>query len=255
VSRVLDPAYRPSSVQALRLDPRAADYEFTSAGRAASSYDRVLEAVPPHATRVLELGCGSGRLTGRIAAALGRVDETSSVGRRDDGIRAVGLDRSQTLLSLARDRHRHARGPAWIAGDMRGLPFADESFDVVISGRALRLTDLPLALTEIARVLRPGGLALLQDQMLPSIGPGRVLYRQVRRTVRQFPSMVRMYGLVTTVTIVADRMSWSRLDVFARGHYRQRDRARPVYERSLPGCSISIHREQVRVTWQKPGDA
>jgi len=107
--------------------------------------------------RVLDLACGTGDLTFDAA---------------DRGARAVGLDLTTRMLELARAKAAHAAanghggsvrpGAAarvgWTAGDMAALPVASASFDLVTTGYGLRnVADLPRAIGEIYRALKPGG--------------------------------------------------------------------------------------------------
>ncbi len=98
--------------------------------------------------RVLDLACGAG--TPALA-------EARRVGRRGT---VVGVDTSEALLSLAREYAR-AEGLTSVefrAADAAALPFEDESFDRVTSEfGAMYFPDLPRALAESFRVLRPGG--------------------------------------------------------------------------------------------------
>lgn len=92
---------------------------------------------------VLEVGCGTGRLLGRIAP-LARS--------------AVGLDLSTGMLEAA-----VARGLCCVHGDATALPFADASFDTVYSFKVLaHVREIERALSEVSRVLRPGGRAFLE---------------------------------------------------------------------------------------------
>lgn len=105
---------------------------------------------------VLELGCG----TGRIALPLARA-----------GVPLVGIDRSAPMLERAaararrlRDRRiRRTKAPAFVRGDIRSLPFPDDSFAVVLAAYGIlqslvRERDLTATLESVARVLAPGGV-------------------------------------------------------------------------------------------------
>ena len=72
----------------------------------------------------------------------------------------------------------------YVCGDARYLPFRDESFDAVFSYSVLQHlseTDVELALQDVARVLRPGGVSLIQ---MPNKIGMRCLYHQTRRGFR-----------------------------------------------------------------------
>ncbi len=92
--------------------------------------------------RALDVACG----TGDIAFALA-----------ERGANVVGLDFTPRMIELARAKPRGSQ-LAWILGDMASLPVSGDVFDVVTTGYGLRnVPDLPGALTEIHRVLKPGG--------------------------------------------------------------------------------------------------
>lgn len=89
-------------------------------------------------TSLLDVGCGTGWFTRRLAAA---------------GLEVTGLDIDPDALVFAR-RHSPSH-VAYVEGDARCLPFADHSFDQVISIAALGfIDDWPGALSEIVRVTR-----------------------------------------------------------------------------------------------------
>lgn len=90
-------------------------------------------------TTVLEVGCGPGELSERIARELGAA--------------VVAVDLSERMVELARGRGVDAR-----VGDVQALPFADGSFDCVVAAWMLyHVADVDSGLSEIARVVRPGG--------------------------------------------------------------------------------------------------
>jgi trans-aconitate 2-methyltransferase len=101
--------------------------------------------------RVLDVGCGEGKITARIAARVPR----GSV---------VGVDPSRDMIAFASS---HFGPPDWpnlrfAEGDARSLPFRSE-FDVVVSFNALHwVLEQGEALASIRRALRPGGRAVLR---------------------------------------------------------------------------------------------
>jgi malonyl-CoA O-methyltransferase len=97
---------------------------------------------------VLDLGCG----TGAAAAALKK---------RYAQARIVAVDIAPGMLEVARQRSRFWRRFECIEADAHWLPMPDASFDLVFTNLMLQWADpLEAVLTEIFRVLRPGGLLL-----------------------------------------------------------------------------------------------
>ncbi|WP_192036774.1 methyltransferase domain-containing protein [Halomonas sp. YLGW01] len=115
------------------------------------------QRLPDHATRVLDLGCGPGHWTARLAHHYSKTDAST---------RVVGLDLAPGMLAQAREQHGQRLG--WLCGDAAQLPLADASLDLVFSNLAIQwCPDLDAVLQELQRVLRPGGRALLN-----TLGPG-----------------------------------------------------------------------------------
>jgi len=106
--------------------------------------DRLAISVP--AGEVLDLGCGPGHV-GRYL--------------RERGIPGRGLDISPEMVRLARELNPSVE---FRQGDMRDLPFSDQSFAGVAAFYSiihLEPTELEPVFTELRRVLRPGGLLAL----------------------------------------------------------------------------------------------
>ena len=88
--------------------------------------------------RVLDVAAGTGSITRLLA---------------ERGADVISLDQSDQMLSQA-----VARGATGVRATAEALPFPDQSFDRVTFGYLLRyVADVPAALVELARVLRPGG--------------------------------------------------------------------------------------------------
>jgi ubiquinone/menaquinone biosynthesis C-methylase UbiE len=113
--------------------------------------------------RVLDIGCGTGYLTHRLA----KVAPGSTV---------LGMDPSDSMLTRA--RHLAPPNCTFTSGIAEHLPTPDESFDVVTSSLMIHhLPDnlRPTAIGEMFRVLRPGGSVLVADFRPPSSRIGRHL--------------------------------------------------------------------------------
>ena len=113
---------------------------------------------------VLELGCGTGRVTMPLA---------------HEGVHVVGIDRSAGMLLRAGRRvrrQRRGRRPDLLRGDIRYLPFADGSLQMVMAPYGILQSllserDLKATLAEVGRVVESDGifgLELVAD--LPSWG-------------------------------------------------------------------------------------
>lgn len=113
----------------------------------------VSQAAVPAGGHVLDVATG----TGAVAFALARRTPTATV---------VGLDFCLPMIERARqlgaERTGIARGvtspPTFVEGDILNLPYSDATFDAVTISFGLRnVADIPRALSEIHRVIRPGG--------------------------------------------------------------------------------------------------
>ncbi len=107
--------------------------------------------------------------------ASGTGDIAFEIQRRAPGIQVVAGDFSLGMLCIGKRRERGQR-VTWVACDALALPFADASFDAVTFGYLLRnVNSIEQALSEIMRVLKPGGRAVCLDTMPPPPSPMRPL--------------------------------------------------------------------------------
>lgn len=135
------------------FDARSDRYErdaFDGAGLAHVS-ERELVAIDSalaraDAPQVLDIGSGTGRVVRRLLA---------------NGAVVTGMDGAANMVATVRQAHPEVAMSQGLLGDP--LPFADASFDAVVSLRVIKyLTDWTVALSEISRVLRPGGIVVLE---------------------------------------------------------------------------------------------
>jgi len=111
--------------------------------------------------RVLDLAAGTGVSTAELQRF---------------GAVAIGCDFSLGMLRAGRASRRRITVPL-VAGDGTQLPFADASFDAATISFGLRnIVDVPKALREMARVVRPGGRLVVCEFSRPTFAPFRVLY-------------------------------------------------------------------------------
>ncbi|MDT4937460.1 MAG: demethylmenaquinone methyltransferase / 2-methoxy-6-polyprenyl,4-benzoquinol methylase [Pseudonocardiales bacterium] len=112
-------------------------------------------------TRVLDLAAGTGVSTAEL---------------RRSGAYAVACDFSIGMLRVGK-RHPARQGVPFVAGDALHLPFADSAFDAATISFGLRnVADVPRALAEMARVVRPGGRLVVCEFSRPVFAPFRFVY-------------------------------------------------------------------------------
>jgi SAM-dependent methyltransferase len=102
---------------------------------------------------ILEVGCGTGNLITRVQ-------------RRYPGATSTGCDPDPRALARARRKARRMSGITFDRGYVQRLPYADETFDRVLSSMMWHHLDegvKPAAAEQILRVLRPGGSLHLVD--------------------------------------------------------------------------------------------
>lgn len=141
-----------------QFSPRAAAYVVSSVHAGGPDLDRIEQAAR-HAepTRALDLGCGGGHVSYRIAPHAGQV---------------IACDLSEEMVAAVRET-ASARGLGNVAGEVapaEALPFPAAAFDFL----ACRLTshhwrDFEAGLREARRVLQPGAPALFVDVIAPDL--------------------------------------------------------------------------------------
>lgn len=108
----------------------------------------LLPLLPSHWT-VADLGCGTGNAAELLAPCVSRV---------------LCVDQSQPMLDAASKRLEQFRNVEFLVGDLERLPIADGSVDAAVCVLVLvHIADPQAAVREMARILKPGGIALIVD--------------------------------------------------------------------------------------------
>ena len=113
----------------------------------------VREALAPApGERILDVGCGPGFFAAELLDEVG-----------DDGS-VVGVDVSSAMLGVAAKRSEGRRNADFREGEATALPVEDGEFDAALSVQVLEyVADVPAALRELHRAVRPGGRVVLWD--------------------------------------------------------------------------------------------
>jgi demethylmenaquinone methyltransferase / 2-methoxy-6-polyprenyl-1,4-benzoquinol methylase len=169
--------------------------------------------------RVLDLCCGTG--------------DMAFLSERTTSARVVGIDFTLPMLVIARRRKQAARSRAvFVQGDALCLPLADGCVDAITIGYGLRnIAEPKSALSEMRRVLAPGGRLVVLDFGKPANPVARTLYMVYLRTV--MPAMGWIFhGDPQTYSYIPDSLErypaqrgveqWMREAGFARVRYENR---------------------------------
>jgi SAM-dependent methyltransferase len=177
--------------------------------------------------RVLELGCG----TGRVSIPLAR-----------RGVDLVGVDRSQPMLDRAVARTRRApsrepRAAAFVRADIRDLPFRRGRFAMVLAPYGVlqsltRERDLTAALSSVARVLRNGGTFGID--LVPDV-PN---WREYRNKVQLRGKAAGGAHLTLVESVRQDRRR--SLTTFEQRYLERRGRATTTHRFELTFRTLSI---------------
>ena len=107
---------------------------------------------------VLSIGCGPGFEPAEIAEVVGHEGQVHAI------------DRSEAMLTLAEQRCSGTSNIMLTRADAVALPFADNSFDAAVAVQVYEyIENLDTALAELARILRPGGRAVVYDTDFDSL--------------------------------------------------------------------------------------
>jgi demethylmenaquinone methyltransferase/2-methoxy-6-polyprenyl-1,4-benzoquinol methylase len=113
--------------------------------------------------------------------ATGTADLAIAVAKRNPQAHILGMDISEKMLDIGKEKVMHQNLANQIElrlGDAASLPFEDDSFDAITVAFGVRnFEDLGKGLSEISRVLKPGGQAVVLEFSMPERFPVKQFYR------------------------------------------------------------------------------
>ena len=155
--------------------------------------------------RVLDVGCGPGFY---VAELLEQVGSDGSV---------VGIDSSQPMLAVAAHRSEGHDNVAFHEADATSLPVEEASFDAALSVQVLEyVSQVPAALAEIYRALRPGGRVLVWDVDWATVSLHTTDLARTERILRSWDGHLAHPSLPQTLT--AQLQCAGFVDVDLEGH-------------------------------------
>jgi len=137
------------------------------------------EAKFPHGSLILDLGTGTGEMARSVAHLV-------------PGSHVIGVDNCPALVALARVK-QGVENTRWILGDGGYLPFSSNRFDGAVAAFSLRnMPDVSQVLSELYRVIVPGGRAVILDLVRPEGGLCGIIFNlQMGHIV---PALGRVFG-------------------------------------------------------------
>ena len=182
---------------------------------------------------VLELGCGTGRISLPLARA---------------GVSLVGIDRSKPMLDRARRRLAKLTSkepPRLVRGDIRMLPFGAHAFSAIIAPYGVLQSlladrDLAAALDSVARVIEPGGTFGLD--LVPDV-PN---WREYSNRVQLRGSAGRGVHLTLIESVRQDRAR--RLTTFEQRYVERRNGRSTEHRFELTFRTLTVQRMTDRLT-------
>jgi 2-polyprenyl-3-methyl-5-hydroxy-6-metoxy-1,4-benzoquinol methylase len=190
----------------------------------------LLAHAPAHAKRAIDVGCGDGVITRRLARP---------------GMAVVGIDISPRMIDLARSRTDPALDIEYRLADVMTDDLPDGAFDLVVSVAMVHHLPLAAIVLRLAKLVAPGGTLLLQDVTN-------------RRGVAQLPINLVAAATRRVRQLIAPTRINSRVIAAYHAHgagedYLDASMVRQAYAPLLPGARVYLHLAwRYSVVWQSP---
>jgi SAM-dependent methyltransferase len=186
----------------------------------------LLSRLPARCERALEIGCGTGAFTRRLAERARHV---------------LAIDLSPEMIAVAAERSRAHANIDYVVADVTAWPFSVEEFDCAVSIATFHHLPFEPTLAAVARALAPGGVLLVHDLFRDDGVVDRLLsvpafLLSLRRRATQSPEA---------------RAAWAEHGKHDR--FMTLDELRRAAARTLPSATLTRHlRWRYSLVWRKP---
>lgn len=202
--------------KSVMFDAFATEYDF--AATLQSQNDFFTKNLSASKGAVLDIGCGSGILAFELAQYYDNV---------------VAVDLSAKMLAIASQK-RSAPNIEYIQMDANQLAL-DRQFDLIVSAATFhQLPNLPAALSELKKLLKPHGKIVFLDNISEGETPATICY--IIGAARDFIPDCSTYGFRNALRLLKFRWSPGWLKHLASDRYLSERRFRKIYSRCFPGC-------------------
>lgn len=179
-----------------RAFSRAAQHYDARASAQQHIGEALWQRLPSTATQVLDVGCGTGYWTRRLA-------------KRYPAAAVTGVDIAPGMLVEAQ---RHGGRVNWRQGSAEALPVADSSVDLAFSNLALQwCQDIDAVMAEFARVLTPGGRAVFTTLLTGTLEEIGFAWRRPEALLDYLPATAhRQAADAAGLTVTREQAHWER---------------------------------------------
>jgi ubiquinone/menaquinone biosynthesis C-methylase UbiE len=194
-------------------------------------HDFLLRHVPHGCRRALEIGCGAGSFSRRLAARSEHV---------------LALDISPEMLRLARERSSHLSNLEFQLADAVEREFPPEEFDLIATIATLHHMPFAQMLSKMERALKPGGVLLILDLLQPES------FLDAITNAVAYPACVglRLLHRGRLRAPAAVRAAWAEHEQY--DSYLTLSEVRELCAQTLPGALVRRHLLwRYSVVWKK----
>ncbi|MCX6033084.1 MAG: class I SAM-dependent methyltransferase [Chloroflexi bacterium] len=204
-------------------------------------YRKIVGFLPAHTESILDVGCGTGRLTLYLA---------------DYAKHITGIDSSAEMIRQAtkNQREQSRTNVEFVHASVETWECQAHQFDFIVGDKVLHHTDLDRVLPRLRDLLRPGGRIWVRDWVTEDIARRRSPIWQYWLALREM-SELRGHGLKVMWRLARFRLSPTWIHHVCDDDILSPQQTMEIYQRHFPGCLLINVGQQVMMLWEFPDPA